>query len=96
MGPHEYDFLLSNINPRKAVNIDTAIGVKCLLKKNYPFIINPFKCVIEDSNLLREEDNVIQTTNANLLFQYDYNIKRIYLCAAPTLLKINKHVIRST
>ena len=89
---YEYDFLLNNINPRKAITIDSPIGVKCLLKRNYPFITNPFKCVIEDPKLLREEENSIQTTNANLLFQYDSSIKRIYLCNASTLLKINKNV----
>ena len=83
---YEYDFILDNIDPDKRVTIDTSIGTKCLLKKRYPFIVNPFNCNIVDSNIAEDDYNIVQTTNSNLLFQYP-NVKRIYLCKASAVLR---------
>ena len=89
---YDYDFLLDNINPSKKFIIDKSIGVKCLLKRNLPFIVNPFKCFVQDPKITRNDDNIIQTTNSNLLFQYSPKITRIYLCTADTVLKMNSNV----
>ena len=83
---YEYDFILDNIDPDKQVKVDTAIGTKCLLKKKYPFIVNPFNCNIIDSKIAEDDYNIVQTTNSNLLFQYP-NVKRLYLCKASTVLE---------
>ena len=83
---YEYDFILDNIDPDKRVIIDTSIGTKCLLKKRYPFIVNPFNCNIVDSNIAEDDYNIVQTTNSNLLFQYP-NVKKIFLCKASTVLR---------
>ena len=87
----EYDFILDNIDSNASVVVDTSIGTKCLLKKKYPFIVNPFKCNIVDDKISQDDYNIVQTTNSNLLFQYN-NIKRIYLCKAPTVLRMNTNV----
>ena len=87
---YEYDFILDNIDPNTRVKVDTSIGTKCLLKKKYPFIVNPFNCNITDSKIAEDDYNIVQTTNSNLLFQYP-NVKRIYLCKATSVL-INAQV----
>ena len=80
---YEYDFILDNIDSSLVYpDVQTPIGVKCVIKKKYPFVANPFLCDIVDRKIEREDSNIIQTTNSNLLFQYDSDITKIYLCKA--------------
>ena len=41
-----------------------------IIKKNYPFIANPYNNTILDDFLKRTTDNIITTQNAYLLFKY--------------------------
>ena len=59
-----------NINWDSKFIFTQAIGQKLVIRKNYPFIANPYNNKIMDEFLKRTEENIISTQNAYLLFKY--------------------------
>ena len=84
-----------NYNQFNKLNIDwdskfiftQAIGQKLVIRKNYPFIANPYNNKIMDEFLKRTEENIISTQNAYLLFKYSpIKDNNIYLTLAKDVL----------
>ena len=68
---YEYnDFNKLNIDWNNKLQYTQCIGQKLIIKKNYPFIANPYNNTILDDFLKRTSDNIITTQNAYLLFKY--------------------------
>ena len=89
---YEYeDFLNLKINWEKKMNISNSVGQKLVIKKNYPFIANPYNNSIVDNFLQSEGENIITTQNSYLLFKY-FPIKddNIYLCLIDDVLEYTK------
>ena len=86
---YEYnDFNKLNIDWNNNLNYTQCIGQKLIVKKNYPFIANPYNNKILDDFLKRTSDNLITTQNAYLLFKY-FPLKdnNIYLSLVDDVLK---------
>ena len=69
-------------------SISVPIGQKLTLRRNYPFVANPFNCIELDPLLKKEIGNMITTQNKNLLFEVgDICNDTIYLCTATEVLQ---------
>ncbi len=64
------DFNKLNIEWNDNLQYTQCIGQKLIIKKNYPFIANPYNNEILDDFLKRTTDNIITTQNAYILFKY--------------------------
>ena len=89
---YEYEDILNIIDASQETKIIIPIGLKYLIKRNYPFIVNPFDCAIEDTKISEKGDKYIQTDESNLLFKYGMNISTIYMCRATDVLRKNDKV----
>ena len=77
-----------NLNFKKPMIQSNSLGLKIYLKRDYPFVINPYNNNTIDNNILKSEDRSILTYDNNLLFEYGRPLNNtIYVCIADELLK---------
>jgi len=82
------DFVsLKDIDWSRQQNITIPIGQKLVIKKRYPYVINPYNCITMDPILKKEASNILTTQNSNLLFEYgELCNNNIFLCIAEEVL----------
>lgn len=76
------EFISSDeINWDSIITTTIPIGQKLSLKKNYPFVTNPYNLVFEDAFIKNNINELLTTQNSNLLFEYgELCNNNIYLC----------------
>jgi hypothetical protein len=92
-----YDFeefmALKNIEWDDPQNITVAIGQKIALRKQFPYTVNPYNCIVMDSILKNDIDGKITTQNSNLLFEYGNLCENnIFICIAEEVLEYSNSV----
>tara|TARA_Y100000817_G_scaffold303543_1_gene285608 strand:+ start:2126 stop:7333 length:5208 start_codon:yes stop_codon:yes gene_type:complete len=85
------DFLYLKLDSKER-HIKTPIGQKFIIKRQYPFTVNPFDAVATDELLATSGDDILSTQNGNLLFECG-DIETIFVCMAEDVLKEKSSVI---
>jgi len=87
-----YDFedmmTLDGIEWNGPISYTIPIGQKLSLKKKYPFIANPYNCVIMDEIIRKKTSTMVSTQNSNLLFEYkNLCSNNIFICLAEEVIE---------
>ena len=82
------EFISSNeINWDSIITTTIPIGQKLSLKKNYPFVTNPYNLLFEDAFIKNNINELLTTQNSNLLFEYgELCNNNIYLCTCEDVI----------
>ena len=89
---------LNLVEKKQVVNI--SLGQRFIIGENiYSFTVNPFKVIAFDKMLRTNADNIITTTNKDLLLSSGFLFENtIYLCLAKDVLKnaFSKNLLETT
>ena len=90
---YEEFIALKNIEWDSVQNITIPIGQKIALRKQFPYTVNPYNCVVMDTILKNNIDGKITTQNSNLLFEYGNLCQNnIFICIAEEVLEYSNSV----
>ena len=92
-----YDFeeftAIQGIEWNEIQNITIPIGQKIAIRKQFPYTVNPYNCVVMDSVLRNDIEGKVTTQNANLLFEYGTLCENnLFVCLAEEVLSFSDSV----